>query len=250
VVLHDLRDPTPDLVMARGEIAVREGEVQADFPTLDWGAYFPRRFQPTWDPRPSLFDFRPPRAGGEEPVLFPVMHLENSVITRTVEIPLSVDPGGRLQPPPGVVRAALMDPGGRWIVRGLLSNFVSRMGGLASSFNAAAQLVVLGQDTSDMAGAARRVLELGGGIVIVEGGATVLEIALPIGGVMAPKSLRALADQARPLYAFLRDRGYAHADPHYTLLFLPMDSLPDVRLTYRGVWDVRRGKALVPREDL
>lgn len=27
-------------------------------------------------------------------------------------------------------------------------------------------------------------------------------------------------------------------------------SLPDVRLTYRGVWDVRRGKTLAPREDL
>ncbi len=61
---------------------------------------------------------------------------------------------------------------------------------------------------------------------------------------------RQIADDARRLYAFLRARGYPHADPHYTLLFLPLDSLPDVRLTYRGVWDVRRGKALAPREDL
>jgi adenine deaminase len=113
-----------------------------------------------------------------------------------------------------------------------------------------AHLLVLGQDSADMTTAARRLLEIGGGIVIVEDGETVLEIPLPIGGVMAPQPLRAIANQARRLYAFLRGRGYPHADPHYTLLFLPMDSLPDVRLTYRGVWDVRRGRTLVPREDL
>ena len=41
-----------------------------------------------------------------------------------------------------------------------------------------------------------------------------------------------------------------HEDPHYTLLFLTLDSLPDVRLTYRGIWDVRRGRTLWPRQDL
>ncbi len=157
---------------------------------------------------------------------------------------------GRVQPPPGVVRVVLVDPGGRWIVRELVGNFVSRLGGLASSFNVVAHLMVLGQDSRDMARAARRLLEIGGGIVIVEGGETVLEIPLPIGGVMAARALREIAGDARRLYAFLRARGYPHADPHYTLLFLPLDSLPDVRLTYRGVWDVRRGKALAPREDL
>ncbi len=149
-----------------------------------------------------------------------------------------------------MLRAALLDPGGRWVVRGLLANFVSRLGGLASSFNVVAHLLVLGQDPADMAKAARRLLEIGGGIVVVEHGQRVLEIPLPLGGVMAPRTLRALAEEARALYAFLRARGYPHTDPHYTLLFLPLDSLPDVRLTYRGVWDVRRGKTLMPREDL
>ncbi len=135
-------------------------------------------------------------------------------------------------------------------MRGLVGNFVSRLGGLASSFNVVAHLMVLGQDSRDMARAARRLLEIGGGIVIVEGGETVLEIPLPIGGVMAAKALRGIADDARSLYAFLRARGYPHADPHYTLLFFPLDSLPDVRLTYRGVWDVRRETVLAPREDL
>jgi adenine deaminase len=191
------------------------------------------------------------RAGalGQSIVHFPVIRLENSVITRRVDVPMPAR-GGVLEPPPEIVRLALVDPQGRWIVRGALANFVTRLGGLASSFNVVAHLMVMGQEPRDMAHAARRVIELGGGIVIIEGGATVLEIPLPIGGMMALETLPEIASRARGLYACLRERGYGHADPHYTLLFLPLDSLPDVRITYRGVWDVRRGKVLVPREDL
>jgi len=249
VVLDDLRNPTPELVVARGEVAVRDGEVQAEFPTLDWGAFFAPRFRPTWDPPPALFDLRAAAADPAAASPYPIIHLENSVITRTLEAQIPIA-HGRLEPPPGVVRAALLDPQGRWIVRGLLGNFVERLGGLASSFNVVAHLLTLGQNSTDMATATRRVLEMGGGIVAVEGGETKLEISLPIGGIMAARPLRAIADQARGLYAFLRARGYPHADPHYTLLFLPLDSLPDVRITYEGIWDVRRRKTLVPREDL
>jgi adenine deaminase len=268
VVLDDLREPRPSTVFADGRIAARDGACVAPFPAIDWPAYIPRRFAPSWTPRPELFeipaepvhdrepsssrkDTRPPgrTAVRDGTVRFPVIHLENSVITRRQDASMPVR-GGRLEVPPGIVRLALVDPHGRWIVRGALSNFVERLGGLASTFNVVAHLVVLGQDTADMAAAARRVLELGGGIVAVEGGETVMDVPLPIGGIMTPDPLPAVAERAAALYAFLRARGYPHADPHYTLLFLPLDSLPDIRATYRGIWDVRRNRTIVPREDL
>ncbi|HLJ59028.1 MAG TPA: adenine deaminase C-terminal domain-containing protein [bacterium] len=261
-VLDDLRDPTPSLVLAAGEIAVRDRATVATFPDVDWPRYFPRRIRPDWHPRPELFETtagdlaaagdgtssRVP-ASPPDSVSFPVMHLENSVITRRRDMTVPVR-NGVLAWPSDVVRLALLDPAGRWITNGALSNFVTRLGGMASSFNVNAHLIVLGQDPADMAHATRRVLEIGGGIVAVERGTTLLELPLPIAGVMSPDRLPAVADQVRGLYAFLRARGYAHADPHYSLLFLPIDSLPDVRVTYRGVWDVRRGETLVPRRDL
>lgn len=260
VVLDDLRNPTPELVLAQGKIAVREGTCVAEFPDVDWTRFFPPRFRPLWEPQPSLFELPvgalahsaavPGGGTGSGSVArFPVIHLENSVITRRVDIPMPVR-DGLLEPPPEVVRLVLADPLGRWIVRGAVANFVTRLGGLASSFNVVAHLMVFGQDPQDMARAARRLLEIGGGIVIVERGVTVLEIPLPIGGMMSPERLPEIASRAHRLYAFLRERGYAHTDPHYTLLFLPLDSLPDIRITYRGVWDVRRGKVLIPREEL
>src|SRR5579864_6006620 len=249
VVLDDLREPRPSAVFADGRAAAQDGVAAAAFPEIDWTEALPRRFAPDWDPAPELFEIpaADPAGGGTES--FPAIVLENSVITRRKDVPAAVR-GGRLELPTSVVRLALIDPRGRWIVRGALGNFVERLGGLASTFNVTAHLIVLGRHSGDMARAARRVLELGGGIVAVEDGRTVLELALPIGGIMAPDRLPVIAERAAALYAFLRARGYPHTDPHYTLLFLPLDSLPDVRITYRGIWDVRRNRVIVPRQDL
>jgi adenine deaminase len=48
----------------------------------------------------------------------------------------------------------------------------------------------------------------------------------------------------------LAERGYRFNDPIYSLLFLTFDSLPRVRLTARGVWDVRGRRVLDPAERL
>jgi adenine deaminase len=248
LVLDDLREPRPSTVFADGRIAAENGICTAPFPEIAWSEVVPRRFAPEWDPSPELFEIPAPAPVGGG-AAFPAIVLENSVITRRKDVPVTVR-DGRLALPSSVVRCALIDPRGRWIVRGTLGNFVERLGGLASTFNVTAHLTVLGQHSGDMARAARRVLELGGGIVAVEDGRTVLELPLPIGGIMAPDRLPVIAERASALYAFLRARGYPHTDPHYTLLFLPLDSLPDVRITYRGIWDVRRNKVIVPRQDL
>jgi adenine deaminase len=36
----------------------------------------------------------------------------------------------------------------------------------------------------------------------------------------------------------------------YTLVFLPNDFLPEVRVNYRGILDVKNNKVLWPRTDL
>ena len=247
VVLDDLREPRPSTVFADGRVAAENGECTAVFPTVAWDEVMPRRFAPDWDPAPELFDI--PAADRPGGTTVPALVLENSVITRRQDVPAAAR-DGRPGLPASYVRLALLDPRGRWIVRGALGNFVQRLGGLASTFNVTAHLTVLGQDTGDMARAARRVLDLGGGIVAVEEGRTVFEFPLPIGGIMSPAPFSAIAERASALAAFLRARGYPHTDPHYTLLFLTLDSLPDVRVTYRGIWDVRRNKVVSPRQDL
>ena len=44
----------------------------------------------------------------------------------------------------------------------------------------------------------------------------------------------------------LKERGYKYNDPAFTLLFFSATHLPFIRLTPRGLYDVKNRKVLVP----
>ena len=97
-----------------------------------------------------------------------------------------------------------------------------------------------------MARAVNRVLALRGGVVLVEGDGVAWELPLPLGGIMARGTYADAADWEQALRAALRARGHAHHDPIFSLFFLSADFLPAVRLSPRGVWDVKRKRVLLP----
>ncbi len=237
-VVADLREPRPEMVIAGGRIAARGGTLALTIIAPEWEVFFPRAYHPTWRPHAGLF-------GLPQGEVVPAMHLENEVITRMVEVRPA---GGRL--PEGVLRLALLDADKAWIARGLLSGFARDLGGLASTFSLSRGLTVIGSDPNAMARAAQRVLEMGGGIALVEEDTVLFEISLPLGGMMGRDPFPKVVAAVRRLDTLLRERGYPHADVTYSLLFLSFESLPDLRLTSRGLWDVKRQQVLIPREEL
>jgi adenine deaminase len=172
------------------------------------------------------------------------MHLENAAITARRDVDLSHGL------PLGAHLLVLLDPAGRWRSRGVLSGFADAVGGLASTYATAGGVYTIGRHPGDMSAAATRALDLGGGIVWMEDGAAIFELPLPLGGMMSPQSLPEVGTAVERLTGLLRARGYAHHDISYTLLFLGFDSLPYVRMTHQGLWDVLEGRAILPREDL
>jgi adenine deaminase len=82
--------------------------------------------------------------------------------------------------------------------------------------------------------------------VLVDGDRVAYELPLPIGGLMSRASLAEVADLENGLRAALVARGYAHHEPVFSLFFLAADFLPAVRLSPLGVWDVKRGRVLLP----
>ena len=63
---------------------------------------------------------------------------------------------------------------------------------------------------------------------------------------MTPGSVEEAAGREDELRGLLVERGYPHHEPLYTLFFLAADFLPAVRLSPRGVWDVKRSRVLLP----
>ena len=231
-VLPDLAEPRPAMVIARGRLASVDGRLTARVPEPPWSRIFtsPRarlagRWQATAD------DFALPRRSR-----YPVMRLVSAVITRLEERALA----------PGDLHAALFDREGRWVAPGVVAGFADRLDGLAATTTTDFNIVALGRSPVSMARAVNHLKRRGGGIVVVDGDRVAFELPLPIGGIMSWASLAEVADAEDALRAALVERGYAHHEPVFTLLFLAADFLPAVRLSPLGVWDVKRGRVLLP----
>lgn len=236
-VLREIIDPYPEMVVAGGRLAASDGQsVLAD-----------RYSEPSAIPRGLWQDaFAPlhlprlPRRVFEPPPGVPACRLQNDVITALEPRDTRSDDD---------LHAVLIDRRGRWLTRCLLRGFVRRLGGLATTLNTAFDLLVVGQDPTDMAAAAAHVARMQGGLAIVEGGAELLSLPFDLG----PFSSRPWADVVdvnRRFNSLLGERGFPFNDPLFTLLFLTFDSLPWIRLTSRGVWDVRSRQVLAPAQPL
>jgi adenine deaminase len=231
-VLGDLSEPRPQTVIARGAVAAEEGRLRVTVPEVPWRRVIASpeaRLAVRWRARPE--DFVPPSRER-----YPVARLVSAVITRLEERALAS----------GDLFAALIDRGGRWVAPAIVAGFAERLDGLASTITTDFNVLVLGRRPAAMAAAVNRVLDLHGGIVIAEGDRVAHELPLPLGGVMMRGSLAEAAAAEDALRAALVARGYPHHDPLFTLFFLSADFLPAVRLTPRGVWDVKQSRILLP----
>lgn len=249
LVLEDLLCPAPEMVISKGCMVAKKDRLIRSFPEPDWGRYFPATLSEDrgWHAERHIFEIPCDKQG----MRLPAITLINPVITKTewVEVPAA---GGviNISLTPGLCFVALMDREGRWITNSLLKGFGESVQGLASSFNTATQILAIGKSPEAMSRAVNRVREIGGGITAVENGRIAYELPLPLGGMMSDRPMEEIAEKQREFQRFLRRRGYSFHDPLYTLIFLPNDFLPQVRINYKGVVDITKNKILWPRRDL
>jgi adenine deaminase len=247
LLLPDLDSFRPETVITRGRVVAENGELHAPLSRLDWEKYGSR---PRFDAGLELADpaLYPLRASGIEAEV-PTIHLRSAVITERRDVRVRardgmVAPDGQ----GGLLHAALVDRGGIWISRALISGFAANLDGIASTYNTTTQLLVLGTSPESMARAAQRLRELDGGIVVVKDQEVVYELALPITGMMSDLQFAAVIERNKRLSQAVAEAGYDHHDILYTLLFLTCDFLPALRLTPMGLLDAKTFEVLVPAE--
>jgi adenine deaminase len=231
-LLTDLAEPRPETVIARGRVAAREGRALLRIREPDWRRVFATpaaRLSARWRARADDFAL-PARA------TYPVLRLVSAVITKLEE-------RGR---EPGDLHAALLDRLGRWVAPALVAGFGDRVDGLASTITTDFNILALGRRPASMARAVNRLLDVHGGVVLVDGDDVAWELPLPLGGIMTRAELPEAAEWERAFHRHLGARGYPFHEPFFTLLFLAADFLPAARLTPLGVWDVKTSRVLLP----
>jgi len=246
VVLDDLVTFRVDRVYAGGELvtglgppqsAAKAGEGRGERPGERAGG----GLSGTCHVLPVLAaDFRV--AAGDGPALV-IEVVPGRIVTRQARLSLPVKDGcWQADPAGGVAKLAVVErhqATGR-IGKGFVRGLGLRCGALASSVSHDAHnIVVAGLDDTDMAVAVRAVAEAGGGLAAVRDGRVVEVLPLPIAGLMSDRPLGEVADRLGRLRDLARSWGAPGSlDPFMALAFLTLATVPELKLTTRGLVDV------------
>jgi adenine deaminase len=131
---------------------------------------------------------------------------------------------------------------------GFAQGFGLQAGALASSHaHDAHNIVVIGMTDEDMAAAANRLREIGGGQVVVMDGRVIAELPCPIGGLLSDLAFEEVAQRTRILEEAAGELGTTLPSPFMAMSFLALSVIPELKLTDRGLVDVDRFE-LVPLE--
>jgi len=122
---------------------------------------------------------------------------------------------------------------------GFAHGFGMQSGAIASTVgHDAHNLAVLGTNDADMLLAARTLAEAGGGQCVVQDGAVLAVLALPIAGLMSDQPARDVIEAQHALLDAARALGCPHEDPFMPLSFTPLPVIPHLKITDLGLVDV------------
>ena len=101
-------------------------------------------------------------------------------------------------------------------------------------------IAVVGVDYDDMALAVDRLAKIEGGLVVVEGGKILAELALPVAGLMSLGSFEEVKTALVALRSAARSLGVTLEEPFLQLAFLCLPVIPHLKITDHGMVDVDR----------
>jgi adenine deaminase len=124
---------------------------------------------------------------------------------------------------------------------GLIRGYGIRTGALALSVaHDSHNIIVVGVNDADMAAAVKRLIAIGGGVVIFKDGKMLEEMPLPLGGLMSDQSGEWVDKKIKSLEKIaLGELGVnKNVDPLMTLCFMALPVIPELKITDMGLFDV------------
>jgi adenine deaminase len=243
LLVSDLGNFHPDIVIAKGAIVAKNGDNLIDFPQIeypDWAVHSVNIKTPI---SPDVFQIKTKKIGSTQVNVIGV--IENQAPTKHLKMLLPInDELIKLDPNQDVAKIAVVE---RHTGSGSVSNgFVSGFGfkGKCAIATTVAhdshQLIVTGTDEEQMASAVNRLAEIGGGQVVIKDGEIIGEVALPIAGLMSNQNAKIVASNASSVLRGFKECGCELNNPNMQLSLLGLVVIPEVRLSDKGLVDVNK----------
>jgi len=241
ILTSDLTSLPIETVIARGQIVAQDGVCLVDCPHYNW----PDTARQTVNMGKTLTDadFQITAPAGANAVTANVIGVvENQAPTRALKFELPVT-DGRVQPSGEVAQIALVErhraTGG--VVNAFVSGFgyTGKMAMASTVAHDSHHMIVVGTDTDQMALAANRLREVGGGITIYREGAELALLELPIAGLMSDQPAAQVAAKADQMMQAMRDCGCTLNNAYMQHSLLALVVIPELRISDLGLVDVR-----------
>ena len=146
-----------------------------------------------------------------------------------------------------VIKVAAIDRGyspGKIFV-GLIRGFRLSTGAIACSASwDTSDIIVVGENDKDMAGAVNRIYALQGGAVAYARGKILAEIPLPVFGIISDMPMEMLSKKMEKIKRVIKNLGFPFDDPLLTLITLTGAAIPFLRICEEGLVNLKDGKTL------
>lgn len=245
MVLDDLQTMTVRDVYHRGEKVVCCGRVE-EFSLPSAGAALERRVRDTFRLAPLCErDFLIPPEKGFCRV---IATRKGELITEERRMTLDFSVGNGIDVGRDILKIAVIErhnnTGHKGI--GFLTGIGLKRGAIASSVaHDSHNLIVMGTNEADMAFAANRLRELGGGYLAVADGTVLAEMPLPVAGLMTDATAQEAAAQNRALKECVKEMGVPEGvEPFMTMAFVSLSVIPHLKLTTTGLVNVDRQESI------
>lgn len=243
ILTSDLVALPIEMVIARGIVMAEGGKLIAELPPYAYPDFSRGTVKVGRQVAAEDFDIAAP-AGANAVTARVIGVIENQAPTRALERTLPVTDGmvesDRTQ---DVCQIAVVE---RHRGTGKVTNaFVSGFGYVADCAVASSvahdshHIIVVGTSKADMAQAANRLQEVGGGVVVISRGKELALVELPIAGLMSDERAEIVASKANRLVEAMRACGCTLNNAYMQHSLLALVVIPELRISDLGLVDVR-----------
>lgn len=240
LLVDDLNNFHPGLVLACGKVAARNGRLLVSLPKTEypeWATKSVHLKRPVTED-----DFRLKTKVKAARVICNVIGvIENQAPTKALQMALPVK-SGEVQLEMGVAKVALVERHHRTgiVQLGLVSGFgFNEECAIASTVaHDCHHMLVVGTNDRDMAMAANKLADTCGGQVVVKNGKIIGLVELCIGGLMSIEKAKKVARKANTILEGFKACGCALNNANMTLSLLALVVIPELRLSDKGLVDV------------
>ena len=246
VVIPDLKTIKARMVISSGKVIARDGKLtesprphaftQASLNSIK----LPRQLQPA--------DFAIRTDHKTAKVNVRLINMVTDLVTAELVTPWPVTEG-ELKPAldQDVIKVAAIDrshnPGKMTV--GLIKGFGLKSGAIACSAGwDGSDIAVAGTNDADMAAAVNRIHALQGGAVVCENAKILVELPLPIFGIMSDLPIETIAQRLQDIKKEVSRLGVPFPDSLLTLITLTGAAIPYLRICEEGLVNLKNGQTL------